>query len=99
MDCDVRNANYERVMAVMEKLLRESDGAICSCPQCVNDIAAIALNYLPPHYYTAADNDKESGSPWMMVETAVREAIARVLEHPAHTASPQKEVASPDVHS
>ena len=51
MDCNVRNANYERVVAVMDKFLKERYRNVCSCPRCVNDIAAIALNYLPPHYY------------------------------------------------
>jgi competence protein ComFB len=84
MDCTVRNANYERVVAVMEKLLKERYTNVCSCQRCLNDIAAIALNYLPPHYYVDVNEKKEIGSPWVMVETAVIEAIARVSEHPNH---------------
>lgn len=84
MDCNVRNANYERVVAVMEKLLKERYQSICSCSRCVNDIAAIALNYLPPHYYVEKDEGREIGSPWVMVETAVVEAIDRVVENPNH---------------
>ena len=40
-------------MAVIEKLLKERDrqSTCCSCQSCINDIAAIALNFLPPHYY------------------------------------------------
>jgi competence protein ComFB len=82
MDCNVKNANYERVVAVIDKFLKEGDRNVCSCSRCVNDIAAIALNYLPPHYY--AEEDKEIGSPWVMVETAVVEAIDRVVENPNH---------------
>jgi competence protein ComFB len=84
MDCNVRNANYERVMAVMERYLKEQYRNVCTCPRCVNDIAAIALNYLPPHYYVDLDANKEIGSPWVMVETAVTEAIDRVMENPNH---------------
>lgn len=84
MDCKVKNANYERVVAVMGRFLNERYKNVCSCPRCVNDIAAIALNYLPPHYYVDTVEDKEVGSPWVMVETAVVEAIDRVNESPNH---------------
>ena len=87
MQCDVKNANYERVISVMDKYLKERYRNVCSCPRCVNDIAALALNYLPPHYYVHADHGKENkeiGSPWVMVETAVVEAIDRVSENPNH---------------
>ncbi len=84
MDCNVRNANYERVLAVMEKFLRERDKKLCSCPRCLNDIAAITLNCLPPHYYVDNADGQELGSPWVMVETAVHEAIERVIEQPNH---------------
>jgi hypothetical protein len=84
MELNVRNANYERVMAVMDRFLKERYPAICCCPRCINDIAAIALNYLPPHYYVDRDDHSESGSPWVMVETAVVEAIDRVSGNPNH---------------
>ncbi len=85
MNCNVRNANYERVVAVMDKFLKERYKNVCSCPRCVNDIAAIALNFLPPHYYVDHDSNTEIGSPWVMVETAVVEAIDRVVESPNHS--------------
>ena len=84
MDSAVKNANYERVVAVMEKFLGERYSAVCSCPRCLNDIVAIALNYLPPHYYVDMQEKQEIGSPWVMVETAVVEAIDRVSENPNH---------------
>ncbi len=89
MDCEVRNANYERVMAVMEKFLQERYSNVCSCSRCVNDIAALALNYLPPHYYVDRDDNREAGSPWVMVESAVTEAIDRVAECPNHPHPPR----------
>lgn len=84
MYCNVRNANYERVIAVMDRYLKEKYRNICNCPRCVSDIAALALNYLPPHYYVELDANREIGSPWVMVETAVVEAIDRVMENPNH---------------
>jgi len=84
MDCNVRNANYERVVVVMDKYLKDKERFmhVCACPRCVSDIAALALNYLPPHYYVDAESPNEIGSPWVMVETAVVEAIDRVTENP-----------------
>ena len=86
-NCTVVNANYERVLTVMEKFLHERYKHVCSCPRCMSDIAAIALNYLPPHYIVESDKGKEFGSPWVMVETAVTEAIDRVTENPNHPRS------------
>jgi competence protein ComFB len=88
-DYTVRNANYERVTAVMDRFLKERYHDVCSCPRCLNDIAAIALNYLPPHYYVDREATKEIGSPWLMVETAVVEAIDRVVENPNHPHDPK----------
>ncbi len=84
MDYNVRNANYDRVVAVTERYLKERYRNLCACQRCVNDIVAIALNYLPPHYYVDIDANKEVGSPWVMVETAVTEAIDRVMDNPNH---------------
>ncbi len=85
MDYQVKNANYERVLIVMEKYLKERYAHLCDCPRCTKDIVAIALNYLPPHYYVEEEKDKELGSPWVMVETAVTEAIDKVMENPNHS--------------
>jgi hypothetical protein len=84
MNYNVRNANYERVVAVLDKLLKERDSDVSDCQRCRDDIAAIALNYLPPHYYVDVEEGKEIGSPWVMIETAVIEAIDRVIEKPNH---------------
>jgi len=83
-DFIISNANYERVLAVMDKFLAERYKDFCDCPRCRCDIAAIALNYLPPHYIVETKTGKEHGSPWVMVETAVIEAIDRVMENPNH---------------
>lgn len=84
INCSVTNANYERVLEVMDKFLTERYKDACLCPRCMSDIAAIALNYLPPHYIADPNDGKEIGSPWVMVETAVTEAIDRVMENPNH---------------
>ncbi len=38
-------------------------------------MAALAMNMLPPHYYVDGESKKEMGSPWIMVEAAVTEAV------------------------
>lgn len=86
-DCAVVNANYDRVLSVMEKFLHERYKNVCGCPRCMSDIAAIALNYLPPHYIVDREQGRDFGSPWVMVETAVIEAIDRVVENPKHRGS------------
>lgn len=87
MECSVQNANYDRVLLVIEKYLANRYANACNCPRCVSDMAALALNYLPPHYYVESAPGKELGSPWVMVESAVVEAIDRVLERPNHPRS------------
>jgi len=89
MDFSVKNANYERVTAVMDRFLKERYSTVCSCPRCTNDIAAIALNYLPPHYYVDKEEKMGTGSPWIMVENAVIEAIGRVAENPNYPHNPK----------
>jgi competence protein ComFB len=84
MDFEIRNANQERVIAVMDRIFKERTRDLCSCRRCVSDVAAIALNYLPPHYYVDMQTTREIGSPWVMVETAVVEAIDRVAQKPNH---------------
>lgn len=84
MNCNVRNANYDRVMSVIESFLNERYGNVCSCTRCVSEIAALALNYLPPHYYCDDKNVIKIGSPLVMVETAVIEAIDVVMKKPNH---------------
>jgi hypothetical protein len=82
MECKVQNANVARVTTAMNRFLQDRYRGVCSCPRCRSDITAIALNYLPPHYYVESVPEQEMGSPWIMVETAVLEAIEIVLERP-----------------
>jgi len=84
VNVSVVNANQERVMAIVDKFLVERYQNVCACQRCTCDIVAIALNYLPPHYIVETETGKEFGSPWVMVEAAVAEAIDRVSENPNH---------------
>jgi len=89
-NASVVNANHDRVTAVVDKFLVDRYRNVCTCPRCMSDIVAIALNYLPPHYIVEYEEGKEFGSPWVMVETAVAEAIDRVMENPNHQRTSSK---------
>lgn len=71
---------------MLNRRLRENYPFACDCPRCVNDMTALALNYLPPHYYVNAEKADGTGSPPLFVESAVRAAIEKVMENPNHAA-------------
>jgi len=81
----VENANHDKVMFYIDKTLSETS-RYCPCQRCRLDAAAMALNTLPPHYYVSAPNSnaRELGSPWILIEVAVREAMDAVRISPRH---------------
>ncbi len=81
----IENANYDKVMFYIDKILSETS-RYCPCHRCRLDAAAIALNTLPPHYYVSAPNNdpRNLGSPWILIEVAVREAMDSVRLSPRH---------------
>ncbi|MEK6743241.1 MAG: late competence development ComFB family protein [Nitrospirota bacterium] len=82
--CAIVNANHEKVLSVLDGILQDDRYAFCRCDKCLNDIAALALNYLPPHYYVDAGSGGDIGSPSVMVEHAVLEAMDLVGKNPRH---------------
>ena len=86
--CTVINANYEKVTAALDKLLRDERFTnACRCEKCLSDAVALALNYLSPHYYVDAGRGGDIGSPSVMVESAVIEAMETVGKNPRHQKS------------
>ena len=81
----VENANVDKVTFYLDKLLAELPGH-CGCPRCRMDVTALALNTLPPHYYVNPERakDHDMGSPWILIDIAVREAMDRVRKSPNH---------------
>lgn len=61
--CTVKNANYRKVIAVLEKFMQDDRYEFCHCERCTCEIAALSLNYLPPHYYVDPGRDDGIGSP------------------------------------
>jgi competence protein ComFB len=82
--CNIVNANYQKVMSVLESFMRDDRYRICRCRRCLGDTAALALNYLPPHYFVDASRGGDVGSPSVMVESAVHEAMETVRKNPRH---------------
>jgi competence protein ComFB len=81
----VQNANSEKVNFYLDKMLSEVPG-YCGCSRCRMDSAALALNTLPPHYYVNPEQVKaqDLGSPWLLIDVAVREAMDKVRKFPHH---------------
>ncbi len=81
----VENANLDKVLCLIDKVLSESDN-FCRCSRCRLDAAALALNTLPPHYFVTPDGnqDKEFGSPWILIEMAVHQSMNKVFLFPHH---------------
>jgi hypothetical protein len=82
------NANCQKVITTLDnRLSDERFMGACRCAKCLDDMAAFALNCLPPHYYVDAGRGGEIGSPAVMVESAVIEAINTVAMNPRHQKS------------
>jgi competence protein ComFB len=71
------------------QLEKDTEGAICKCEECILDMAAYALNNVPPAYrasligslYAKVINNTEYSD---RVEEAVRKAIEVVSKNPMH---------------
>jgi competence protein ComFB len=81
----VENANYVKVTYFIDKIQSENPG-YCKCHRCRLDVAALALNTLPPHYFINPSHSRSQdlGSPWILIEMAVLEAMEKVSKFPHH---------------
>lgn len=97
MDVDKRydlsylvNDTQRMVLEELGRRLDEPDtGDYCTCQDCVLDMAALALNSLPPRYHasllgTMYAHAAEEGSFGDLVQVAVSEAIRKVRANPSH---------------
>ncbi|MDR3301376.1 MAG: late competence development ComFB family protein [Spirochaetaceae bacterium] len=72
------------------QLMSWHDGSICVCNDCVVDMAALALNLLPPRYHSSllgtiylAEGANEPEYAEKLKKT-VKDAIDHVSRHPGH---------------
>jgi len=64
-----------------------SQREICKCERCRLDIAAIALNNLPPNYVVSTEGEVIKTISQQLkidVQKELEEAIAKVSSHPHH---------------
>jgi competence protein ComFB len=82
---ELKNRNEEKVWIAIEMQLKR-DTSLCRCRDCVLDVAAIALNRLPPRYqvYAFHSNELESLVPGDDVVEAVAKAFEMVARSPHH---------------
>jgi hypothetical protein len=78
---------------VVEKALAEylrNEKGICTCPQCVGDMTAAALNQLKPHYATTVrgaaflESEQKNLDFVVKVVSAIKTAAERVKQAPRH---------------
>ena len=84
---------YENMMEAMVEqeldMMGDSLGC-CMCPQCRSDIAAFALNHLPPRYVATRAGGAISKADTLRIQhltdvrTAVLQAARMVSENPRH---------------
>jgi competence protein ComFB len=86
-DSLVNEAERLVIEEISRQLPRNPD--LCTCEECVLDIAAYALNHVSPRYRASLLGSiyaaRESGSSYQReVNRAVSEAIRRIRANPAH---------------
>jgi len=73
-------------------VLKDIEG-ICKCEDCIDDIAALALNKLPPHYIKTEKGEMYSKLDEMQAQfrvdviAAIMEAVRIVSNNPSHNSS------------
>ncbi len=84
----MHNLLEDMVLDTVNELLQKE--GVCSCEQCKLDVAAIALNSLPPRYVVTAKGasyakaDMLDMQKYIDIIGAVTKAIKLVKEHPRH---------------
>jgi len=90
---NLENLQEDEVLRVIREIVESGEEfggvPVCTCHECLIDIAAIALNTLPPHYvadkyYKFPDSPTKEKQRNEQVTQAVRMAIKRVVDHPHH---------------
>ena len=85
----IKNYMEDVVIHLLYNLVKDRE-YVCKCEKCLSDIAAIALNRLPPHYVVSEKGEVYSKVLNMSIQfeadvtTAILEAIERVSKNPRH---------------
>lgn len=88
---NLKNHTEDLVLETMEELLNENEYSdICTCRQCLLDIASYALNRLPPKYIASAKGGLHTKiaefhqQARVDIISAVTRAIKKVARNPHH---------------
>jgi competence protein ComFB len=87
---ELRNLMESLVMQRLDELSASEKGAFCSCGQCRMDIAALALNDLPPRYVVTQRGETYSKADILEIQryvdvvSAVAKAVSLVQKKPRH---------------
>ncbi len=90
---ELKNCMEEVVQDKMDIVLEQYPDC-CRCGQCRADIAALALNQLPPRYVSTRRGDvlvrasEMTAEGEVMVVKAIAKAIETVSKNPHHVAEP-----------
>ncbi len=85
---DIGNRSQEIVYRAIERLVEEGT-AMCTCQECVLDLAAWTLNHVTPRYYTSLlsplnPDPSRQRAMRIEVELALASGLKRLKAHPHH---------------
>ena len=86
---NIRNRAQEMVYEAIEKQI-EKGGDMCTCEECILDLAAWTLNHVKPEYYTSLlapltprpENERKMR---VAIELAITSGLKKLKSHPHHT--------------
>lgn len=85
----LKNYMEDVVYYYLPVVLKDVDG-VCKCEECVNDIAALTLNKLKPHYVNSEKGELYTRLEEMYTQfrvdviTAIMESVQQVAKNPRH---------------
>lgn len=85
---NMRNRAEEMVFEAIERVL-EADQEMCSCEECVLDLAAWTLNHVTPRYYTSLlpplrQNPEAARKAQIEIELSIAAGKKKLKSHPHH---------------
>jgi len=85
----MKNRAEEMVFEAIEKEIQKG-GDMCTCEECVLDLAAWTLNHVKPGYYTSllaplTPRPEAERSMRVEIELAIASGLKRLKSHPHHS--------------
>ena len=81
---NIRNRHELLVIRIMQEILDDVDD-FCGCSICLEDVYALTLNKVPPHYVQTGSIILRPQAPSdLELDLFVRESVETVRHHPNH---------------